>query len=143
MKPALWTAPSAQEIDAIYPEVESLYFDLHRTPELAMHEQQTARKLADRVKALGFEVTMGVGGTGIVAVLRNGKGPTVLLRTDVGALPIEEETGVPYASHVVVKSDSGASIPLMHACGHDIHMSSWIGTAKLMASNQDLISFFL
>jgi hypothetical protein len=70
-------------------------------------------------------------------------GPTVLLRTDMDALPIEEETGVPYASHVVVKSDSGASIPLMHACGHDIHMSSWIGTAKLMASNQDLISFFL
>lgn len=136
-KPAAWTTPSAEEINAVYPEVESLYFDLHRTPELAMHEQQTAAKLADRIKAIGYEVTTGVGGTGIVAVLRNGKGPTVLLRTDVDALPIAEETGVPYASHVVVKSDSGTTIPVMHACGHDIHMSSWIGTAKLMATNRD------
>jgi hippurate hydrolase len=136
-KPAAWTTPSADEINAVYPEVESLYFDLHKNPELAMHEQQTAAKLADRVKAMGYEVTTGVGGTGIVAVLRNGKGPTVLLRTDMDALPIAEETGVPYASHVIVKSDSGTSIPVMHACGHDIHMSSWIGTAKLMATNRD------
>ncbi|HEY4931127.1 MAG TPA: M20/M25/M40 family metallo-hydrolase, partial [Terriglobales bacterium] len=132
-----WTTPSAEQINAVYPEVEALYFDLHQSPELAMHEQQTAAKLADRVKAMGYEVTTGVGGTGIVAVLRNGKGPTVLLRTDMDALPIAEETGVPYASHVVVKSDSGSSIPVMHACGHDIHMSSWIGTAKLMATNRD------
>ena len=136
-KPAVWSTPSVEEIKAIYPEVESLYFDLHKNPELAMHEQQTAAKLADRVKAMGYEVTTGVGGTGIVALLRNGRGPTVLLRTDMDALPIAEETGVPYASHVVVKSDSGTSIPVMHACGHDIHMSSWIGTAKLMATNRD------
>src|SRR5208337_2440936 len=100
-KTTAWTTPSASEINAVYPEVESLYFDLHRTPELAMHEQQTAAKLADRVTAMGYEVTTGVGGTGIVAVLRNGKGPTVLLRTDMDALPIAEETGLPYASHVV------------------------------------------
>ena len=136
-RPAVWTAPSAEQVNAIYPEVESLYFDLHRSPELAMHEQQTAEKLAERIKALGYEVTTGVGGTGIVAVLRNGTGPTVLLRTDMDALPIEEKTGLAYASHVVVKSDSGTSIPVMHACGHDIHMSSWIGTAKLMATNRD------
>jgi len=136
-KPVTWTTPSAEEINAVYPEVESLYFDLHKNPELAMHEQQTAAKLAERVKALGYEVTTGVGGTGVVAVLRNGKGPTVLLRTDMDALPIGEETGLPFASHVVVKSDSGTSIPVMHACGHDIHMSSWIGTAKLMATNRD------
>ena len=135
--PAAWTTPTAEQVNAIYPEVESLYFDLHRTPELAMREQQTAAKLAERMKTLGYEVTTGVGGTGIVAVLRNGKGPTVLLRTDMDALPIEEATGLPYASHVVVKSDSGTSIPVMHACGHDIHMSSWIGTAKLMATNRD------
>jgi len=135
--PASWTTPSAEQVNAIYPEVESLYFDLHRSPELAMHEQQTAAKLADRMKALGYEMTTGVGGTGIVAVLRNGKGPTVLLRTDMDALPIEEATGLPYASHAVAKSDSGTSIPVMHACGHDIHMSSWIGTAKLMATNRD------
>jgi len=136
-KTTAWTTPSAAEINAVYPEVEALYFDLHQTPELAMHEQQTAAKLADRVKAMGYEVTTGVGGTGIVAVLRNGQGPTVLLRTDMDALPIAEETGLPYASHVVVKSDSGTSIPVMHACGHDIHMSSWIGTAKLMSTHRE------
>ncbi len=136
-RPAVWTTPSAEQVNAIYPDVESLYFDLHRTPELAMHEQQTAAKLVERVKSLGYEVTTGVGGTGIVAVLRNRQGPTVLLRTDMDALPIEEKTGLPYASHVVLKSDSGTSIPVMHACGHDIHMSSWFGTAKLMAANRD------
>jgi metal-dependent amidase/aminoacylase/carboxypeptidase family protein len=82
-------------------------------------------------------MTTGVGGTGIVAVLRNGRGKTVLFRTDMDALPIEEATGLPYASHAVVKSDSGTSIPVMHACCHDIHMSSWIGTDKLMATNRD------
>ncbi len=136
-RPVTWTTPSAEQVNAIYPEVESLYFDLHRTPELAMHEQQTAAKLAERVKSLGYEVTTGVGGTDIVAVLRNGQGPTVLLRTDMDALPVEEKTGLPYGSQVLVKSNSGTSIPVMHACGHDIHMSSWFGTAKLMATNRD------
>ena len=136
-KTTAWTTPSAEQLNAVYPEVESLYFDLHRTPELAMHEQQTAAKLAERAKSLGYEVTTGVGGTGIVAVLRNGPGPKVLLRTDMDALPIEEKTGLAFASHVVVKSDSGTSTPVAHACGHDIHMSSWIGTAKLMATNRD------
>jgi hippurate hydrolase len=124
-------------VNAIYSEVESLYLDLHRTPELAMHEQQTSSKLAERMKALGYEVTTGAGGTGVVALLHNGKGPTVLLRTDMDALPIEEATGLPFASHVVVKTDAGTSIPVLHACGHDIHMSSWFGTAKLMVTNRD------
>ena len=131
-----WTAPSAEQVNAIYPEVEALYLDLHRNPELSLHEQQTAAKLAARMKALGYEVTTGVGGTGVVAVLRNGQGPTVLLRTDMDALPVEEKTGLPYASRVVVKSDSGATVPVMHACGHDVHMASWFGTAKLMATNR-------
>jgi amidohydrolase len=135
-KPAPWTSPSAEQVAAIYPEIEAVYLDLHRSPELAMHEQQTAAKLADRVKSLGYEVTTGVGNTGVVAVLRNGTGPTVLLRTDMDGLPIEEKTGLPHASHVVVKSDTGTSIPVMHACGHDIHMSSWLGTAKLMSTNR-------
>jgi amidohydrolase len=136
-KPAAWTTPSAEQINAIYPELETLYLDLHRSPELAMHEEQTAAKLAERMKAFGYEITTGVGGTGVVGVLHNGNGPTVLLRTDMDALPIEEKTGVAYASQVVVKSASGTPIPVMHACGHDIHMSSWIGTAKLMATNRD------
>ena len=135
-KPAAWTAPSAEQINAIYPEVEAFYLDLHRTPELSLHEQQTAAKLAARMKALGYEVTTGVGGTGVVAVLRNGQGPTVLLRTDMDALPVEEKTGLPYASQVVVKNDSGATVPVMHACGHDVHMASWVGTARLMAANR-------
>jgi len=133
---AAWTTPSAEQVTAVYPETESLYFDLHRTPELAMHEQQTAAKLAERAKSMGYEVTTGVGGTGVVAVLRNGPGPKILLRTDMDALPIEEKTNLPFASHVVMKSDSGTSTPVAHACGHDIHMASWIGTAKLMATNR-------
>jgi amidohydrolase len=135
-KPAAWMAPSAEQVNAIYPEVEAFYLDLHRNPELSLHEQQTAAKLAARMKPLGYEVTTGVGGTGVVAVLRNGQGPTVLLRTDMDALPVEEKTGLPYASQVVVKSDSGATVPVMHACGHDVHMASWFGTAKLMATNR-------
>ena len=135
-KPTAWTAPSGEQVNAIYPDVETLYLDLHRNPELSLHEQQTAAKLAERMKALGYEVTTGVGGTGVVAVLRNGRGPTVLLRTDMDALPVEEKTGLPYASQIRVKSDSGTTVPVMHACGHDVHMSSWFGTAKLMATNR-------
>ena len=134
-KPA-WS-PSLAQVEAVYPEVETLYLDLHRNPELSLHEVQTAAKLAERAQALGYEVTTGVGGTGIVAVLRNGAGPTVLFRTDMDALPVEEKTGLPYASRVVTKNDSGVSMPVMQACGHDIHMASWFGTAKLMAANKD------
>ncbi|HEX4485709.1 MAG TPA: amidohydrolase [Terriglobales bacterium] len=129
--------PSPAQIDAIYPEAEMLYLDLHRNPELSLHEVQTAAKLAERAKALGYEVTTGVGGTGIVAVMKNGAGATVLFRTDMDALPVEEKTGLPYASHVMTKNDSGVSVGVMQACGHDIHMSSWFGTAKLMAANKD------
>jgi hippurate hydrolase len=129
-------APGTDQVAAIYPEVEALYLDLHKHPELSMHEEQTAGKLAERLKALGYEVTTGVGMTGIVAVMKNGDGPAVLLRTDMDALPLEEKTGLPYASKVTTKSDSGATIPVMHACGHDIHMSSWYGTAKLMAADR-------
>src|SRR6516225_1305558 len=132
-----WKSPSAEQVNGVYPEVESLYLDLHRSPELALQQQQTAAKLADRAKAMGYDVTTGVGGTGVVAILRNGTGPTVLLRTDMDGLPIEEKTGLPFASQVVIKNSSGATTPVMHACGYDIHMSSWVGTAKLMATNRD------
>ena len=135
-KPIAWTAPSAEQVNAIYPEVEAFYLDLHRNPELSLQEQQTAAKLAARMKALGYDVTTGVGGTGVVAVLRNGQGATVLLRTDMDALPVDEKTGLPYASQVVVKNDSGAAVPVMHACGHDLHMASWFATGKLMATNR-------
>lgn len=129
-------APSAGEVNAVFPQQEVLYLDLHRHPELSLHEQRTAATLAARVKALGYEVTTGVGGTGVVAVLRNGPGRTVLLRTDMDALPVQEKTGLAYASTVTVKGDAGETVPVMHACGHDIHMASWSGTAALMAGNR-------
>ena len=93
--------------------------------------------MAARVGALGFDVTTGVGGTGIVAVMKNGPGPTVMLRTELDALPVEEKTGLAFASTVVVKNAQGQSIPVMHACGHDIHMAAWAGTARLMAEHRD------
>jgi hippurate hydrolase len=127
----------AEQVNAIYPEIEKLYIDLHRNPELAFHEERTAATLAARVKALGYEVTTGVGGTGIVAILRNGPGPIVMLRTELDALPIEEKTGLPFASVVRTKNDAGELIPVSHMCGHDIHMSAWVGTAELMAKNRE------
>src|SRR5579863_8008738 len=92
--PTAWTTPSTAEVDAVYPDIEALYIDLHRNPELAFQEVQTAAKLAARVRALGYEVTTGVGRTGIVAVMKNGPGPTVMLRTELDALPVEEKTGL-------------------------------------------------
>jgi hippurate hydrolase len=132
-----WTTPSSAEIDAIFADVDALYIDLHRTPELGFQEIQTAAKLAARVKALGFDVTTGVGKTGIVAVLRNGPGPAVMLRTELDALPVEEKTGLPFASTVVAKNAAGQPTPVMHACGHDLHMAAWAGTARLMAKHRD------
>src|SRR5262249_29641366 len=116
-------------LDAIYPSLDVLYQDLHRNPELSLHEEKTAAKLAERLRAVGFEVTEHVGGHGIVGVLKNGAGPTILVRTDLDALPIKEQTGLAYASAVTVKNEAGASVPVMHACGHDIHMVSWLGAA--------------
>ncbi len=132
-----WTTPTSAEVDAVYPDIETLYIDLHRNPELAFQEVQTAAKLAARVRALGYEVTTGVGRTGIVAVMKNGPGSTVMLRTELDALPVEEKTGLPFASQVVVKNSNGQSTPVMHACGHDIHMAAWAGTARLMAEHKD------
>ena len=126
----------AAQVDAIYPDIEKLYIDLHRNPELGFHEQRTAATLATRVKALGYEVTTGVGGTGIVAIMRNGTGPVVMLRTELDALPIEEKTGLPFASTVKTKNDAGEIVPVAHMCGHDLHMSAWAGTAELMAKNR-------
>jgi amidohydrolase len=124
------------QLDKDYPSIEALYQDLHRNPELAFNEHQTAKKLAERVKALGFEVTTGVGGTGVVAILKNGPGPIAMLRTEIDALPVLEKTGLPFASTVTTKNAAGETVPTMHACGHDVHMSAWYATAKLMAENR-------
>jgi len=123
------------QVEAIYLDIETTYIDLHKNPELSLHEERTAAKMADGLRRLGFEVSTGVGGTGVVGILRNGEGPTVMIRTDLDALPVEEKTGLPYASHVRTKDDSGLEVAVMHACGHDIHMASWLGTARILASN--------
>ncbi len=126
-----------EEIDTAYPQAEALYLDLHRHPELSLHEQQTAARLAAGLRKLGYQVATGVGGTGVVGVLKNGTGKVVLLRTELDALPVEERTGLPYASTVRTKDDNGAEVSVMHACGHDIHMASWYETALLMAGARD------
>ena len=118
------------------PELVAFYIDLHRNPELSLHEEKTAAKLAERLRRLGFEVTTGVGGTGVVGVLRNGAGPTVMLRTELDALPVEEKTGLPYASTVKARNDAGLEVPVMHACGHDVHMTVWVGTAARMVQER-------
>lgn len=135
--PGAGDGAAAARVDAIYPEIEKLYMDLHRNPELAFQERRTAATLAERVKALGYEVTTGVGGTGIVAILRNGPGPVVMLRTELDALPIEEKTGLPFASTATTKNAAGEAVPVSHMCGHDLHMSAWAGTAELMAKSRE------
>ncbi|MDP9226048.1 MAG: amidohydrolase, partial [Actinomycetota bacterium] len=124
-------------LEALYPSLDALYIDLHKNPELSLHEEKTAAKLATRLRALGFEVAEHVGGHGIVGVLKNGPGPTVLVRTDMDALPIKEQTGLAYASTVSTRNAAGEAVPVMHACGHDIHMTSWVGAAALLARAKD------
>lgn len=126
-----------KKIDAEYPSLETLYKYLHSHPELSLQEQQTAARLAKEMRALGWEVTEKVGGTGVVAVLKNGKGPTVLVRTDMDALPVTENTPVPYASKVRARDRSGNDVGVMHACGHDTHMTSWVGTARTLTALKD------
>ena len=130
-------SPVLARLDAIYPDLEKLYLDLHQSPELSFHEEKTMAKMAERLRALGFEVTTGVAKTGLVGILRNGKGPTVMLRTDLDALPVEEQTGLEYASKVTTTDDAGETVHVMHACGHDIHMTSWIGAATLLSRAKD------
>jgi hippurate hydrolase len=124
-------------LEALYPSLDAVYIDLHKNPELSLHEERTATKMASRLRDLGFEVMEHVGGNGVVGVLGNGQGPTVLVRTDMDALPIKEKTGLSYASTVVVKSDADESVPVAHSCGHDIHMASWVGAATLLARSKD------
>ncbi len=130
------TTTLSAEVDAVYPQSEALYLDLHRNPELSRHEQHTAAKLAAGLRGLGYTVATGVGGTGVVGILKNGDGPVVMLRTELDALPVEEKTGLPFASVVRTKDDKGADVGVMQACGHDIHMASWMGTARIMAETR-------
>jgi hippurate hydrolase len=130
-------AASSAEVHAVYQAAYAMYLDLHQNPELSSHEVQTATKLAGRLRSLGYDVTEHVGGTGMVALMKNGAGPTVMLRTELDALPVEEKTGLAYASRVRAKDDAGRDVPVMHACGHDLHMASIVGTAAIMAGSRD------
>ena len=118
-------------------DLEALYKDIHSHPELSMREERTARLAADRLKETGFEVTTGVGKTGVVGVLHNGDGPTVMLRADMDALPVKEQTGLPYASTVTATDPDGNEVPVMHACGHDMHVTWLAGAAALLARGKD------
>lgn len=119
------------------PSLMTIYKDLHANPELSFMEVRSAGILATEARKLGFDVTEKVGGTGVVAVMKNGPGPVVLVRADMDGLPVTEQTGLPGASKVRVTTKEGVETGVMHACGHDTHMTSWIGTARLMAANKD------
>jgi hippurate hydrolase len=146
------SAPSAsaqQPLDAMVDrelaQLISTYKMLHAAPELSHHEEKTSALLATQLRSLGFTVTERIGkyesaslvGYGVVAVMKNGAGPTVWIRTDLDALPVEEKTGLPYASTVKTKNDAGQDVSVMHACGHDIHITNMIGTARLLAALKD------
>ena len=134
-------AVSAQDLRAgvaeDMPELMELYRDLHANPELSFEEHKTAAKLAKRMRDLGFEVTEGVGRTGVVSVMKNGDGPTVLLRADMDGLPVVEQTGLPFASKVTATPASGVTTGVMHACGHDTHMAGFIGAAQQLVDHKD------
>ena len=125
------------KVTADYPVLLAFYTDLHLHPELSLMEEKTSAKVATALRAAGFEVTEKFGGYGVVGVLKNGPGPTLLIRTDLDALPVQEETGLPYASKDRVKDLTGREVPVMHACGHDIHMTVFTGTARLLAGLRD------
>ncbi len=130
-------AALTNEVNSVYPDALALYQDLHQHPELSSHETRTASVLAERLRSLGYSVTEKFGGTGVVGVMANGPGPVAMLRTELDGLPVEERTGLPYASKVRTKDDSGREVGVMHACGHDLHMSAWWGTAAIMARTKD------
>ncbi len=120
-----------------YAYLFDLYQHLHRNPELSFHEEKTSQRIARELRQAGFEVTQKVGGFGLVGVLKNGEGPTILLRTDLDGLPVKEESGKPYASKTQTKDDAGKEVSVMHACGHDIHMTTFVGAARLLADIKD------
>ena len=128
--PRQWVAANLDDIVTVYQH-------FHAHPELSFQEEATAARLAEELKAVGAEVTCKVGGFGVVALIANGDGPTLMLRTDLDALPVTEQTGLGYASKVRVKNESGVEVGVMHACGHDIHIANMIGVARYMAAHKD------
>jgi hippurate hydrolase len=124
-------------LDGLLPDLESLYKDIHSHPELSMQEIRTAGLAADKLRVAGYDVTTGIGQTGVVGLLRNGDGPVVMLRADMDALPVQETTGLPYASTVTATDRDGNTVPVMHACGHDMHVTWLVGATTLFARARD------
>src|SRR5260370_10357866 len=139
--PAVAQQPLDAMVDREIAQLVATYKMLHASPELSHHEEKTSAFFATQLRALGFTVTEHVGkydrpgfsGYGVVAVMKNGAGPTVLVRTDLDALPVEEKTGFPYASTVKAKNDTGQDVSVMHACVHDVHINSMLATEQLLA----------
>ena len=119
------------------PYLKNLYLDIHQNPEISLMEKETSIKLADELKKIGFDVTENFGGYGVVGVYKNGNGPTILYRTDMDALPMEEKTELPYASKIITKNFDGNDVGTMHSCGHDMHMTVWTGTARALVERKD------
>jgi amidohydrolase len=130
------TAPSPSPLLTVQPELIALYKDLHQHPELGFQETRTAGLVTKRLQEQGFEVTTGIAGTGVVALLHNGDGPTALLRADMDALPVKEQTGLDYASTVTATDADGKTVPVMHACGHDLHVTCLLGAAHALSSDR-------
>jgi len=122
------------DIAADYDYLEKLYIHLHQNPELSLQEEKTSARMAAELQKAGFEVTSNFGGYGVVAVMKNGDGPTVLIRADMDGLPVPEQTGLEYASKATATDEGGETVPVMHACGHDVHMTSFIGAARRLAA---------
>lgn len=139
-----WNRTSAQDpakwVSSNMKSLTELYVHLHKNPELSFQEEQTGIRIGKELEQAGCEVTLNVGGFGVAGVMKNGAGPVIMVRTDLDALPIVERTGRPYASTVEVKDETGANVGVMHACGHDIHMTSFVGTARFLSANKKLWS---
>lgn len=131
------SSPCLADLDPLLPELATIYTDIHAHPELSTQETRTAAIAANHLHAAGFDVSTGVGGTGVVGLLRNGDGPTVMLRADMDALPVAEATGLPYASTVTATDGDGHTVPVMHACGHDMHVTWLIGATTLLARSRE------
>jgi hippurate hydrolase len=129
--------PVLTNLTQLIPNLEALYKDVHAHPELSMQETRTAALAADHLRKAGFEVTTGLGKTGVVGLLRNGEGPTVMLRADMDALPVEEATGLPYASKATATDAEGQTVPVGHMCGHDMHVAWLVGATTLFAQARD------
>lgn len=133
---ALAAGTMQSEVNSVYPSAYALYVNIHQHPELSGQEVHTAALIAGRLRQLGYSVTEHVGGTGIVAILKNGPGKTIMFRTELDALPVKEETGLPYASTVHARDPAGRDVPVGHMCGHDLHMSALVATAEIMAHSR-------